>query len=274
MKEAGAFNQICITKTAATICALLGIACHEGADAPLPGVLKKAQEVFGSPSCDRVFMYNPDAVAMWIYEKYRDYFKELERNAPLKLPELSVAPPVTPVCFGSMYSGMQPGEHGIQKYEKPILQVKTVFDDVPAAGKKAAIVSTAGDSISEIFLKRPVDYFIYPTKEECNAKAMELIGEDRHDLIVLYNGDYDYQMHRHTPEGRRPLRALQENIETFNSICGRIRECWKSHSAVAAFAPDHGCHRSCLFLGNHGVDEPCDMNIMHFYGFFKENKGE
>lgn len=274
MKEEKGFNNICITQTAATICGLLGIPSHEGAAAPISEVLEKAGEAFGGAACDRVFFYNPDAVAMWIYEKYQDYFIGLEKRAGLRLPELSVVPPVTPVCFGSMYSGMQPGQHGIQKYEKPVLKVNTVFDDAAAAGKKAAIVSTEGDSISKIFLERPMDYFIYPSKEECNEKAMELIEEDRHDLIVLYNGDYDYQMHRHTPEGRRPLKALRENIETFSRIYDRIGECWKSHNSVVAFAPDHGCHRACLILGNHGIDKPCDMNIMHFYGFLDGNKGE
>ena len=269
LKEAKEFNKICITQTASTICALLGIPSHEGAAPPIPEVLGKARETFGGLPCDRVFFYNPDAIAMWIYDKYRNYFAELEKRTALKLPELSVVPPVTPVCFGSMYTGLKPREHGILKYEKPVLRVRTVFDDVVAAGKKAAIVSTAGDSISKIFLERPVDYFIYPSKKECNEKAMELIVEDRHNLIVLYNGDYDYQMHRHTPEGRRALRALQENIETFNSICGRIEECWDSHRCAATFAPDHGCHRTCLFLGSHGVEEPCDMNILHFYGFFR-----
>lgn len=259
---------MCITQTAATICGLLGVPPHEGSAPPIPQVLDKAREAFGGAPCDRVFFYNPDAVAMWIYEKYRDYFTGLEERAALKLPELSVVPPVTPVCFGSMYSGLLPSGHGIQKYEKPILKVKTVFDDVASAGRKAAIVCTEGDSISRIFLERPIDYYIYPTKEECNEKAMELIRQDCHDLIVLYNGDYDYYMHRHTPEGRRPLKALRENIETFNRICDSIRDHWKAHNTVTAFAPDHGCHRACMLFGSHGVDKPCDMNIVHFYGFF------
>lgn len=74
------------------------------------------------------------------------------------------------------------------KYEKPVLGVETVFDRLPEAGKRVAVISTQGDSISLIFLERQVDYFIYPTKQECNEKAMGLIAEDTYDLIVLYNG--------------------------------------------------------------------------------------
>ncbi len=262
MKEANnqEFHKICITQTAATIMTLLGVQPGEKMAPPIP-------EVISAGPCDRVFMYNPDAIAAWIYEKYQPYFKELEEGADLKLPMLSVVPPVTPVCFGSMYSGLMPAEHGIQKYEKPILKVDTVFDELPKAGKKVAIVSTKGDSISMIFLQRDVDYFIYPTKQECNAKALELIAEDQYDMIVLYNGDYDYNMHRHAPEGKRSLRALQENIATYQEVRAAIKEHWKDHHTALAFAPDHGCHKTCFILGTHGINEPCDMNIMHFYEF-------
>ena len=122
-----------------------------------------------------------------------------------------------------MYSGLQPAQHGIMKYEKPVLGVETVFDRLPEAGKRVAVISTQGDSISLIFLERQVDYFIYPTKQECNEKAMGLIAEDTYDLIVLYNGDYDYYMHRRTPEGKRALQALDENINTWCGIYDRIR---------------------------------------------------
>ena len=257
------FNQICITQTAATILSLLGITPADQMAPPIKQVLNR------QPACDRVFMYNPDAIAMWVYEKYAHYFKEMEKKTDLKLPMLSVIPPVTPVCFGSMYSGLLPEGHGIQKYEKPVLSVPTVFDLLSQAGKKATIVSTEGDSISKIFLERNIDYFIYPTKEACNRKALKLIEQDVHDLIVLYNGDYDYQMHRHTPEGKKPLNALQENIDTYGLLHTSIQKHWAGHQTTLVFAPDHGCHKVFGFLGNHGDNKPCDMNIMHFYSFLQ-----
>lgn len=61
-------------------------------------------------------------------EKYRAHFAQLEKRAALRLPMRSVVPPVTPVAFASMYSGLQPAQHGIMKYEKPVLGVETVFD--------------------------------------------------------------------------------------------------------------------------------------------------
>lgn len=265
------FHKICITRTASTILSLLGVSSPPEAEAPIDEVLHKAIDRFSplntQAPCDRVFLYNPDAVAMWIYEKYADYFMEMEKCTDLKLHMLSVIPPVTPVCFGSMYSGLQPAQHGILKYEKPILKVPTIFDILAKAGKKAAIVSTEGDSISRIFLEREIDYYIYPKKEACNKKALELIARDRYDCIVLYNGDYDYHMHRRSPEGKRALKALRENIATFQEIHSAIRTHWSVHRTALVFAPDHGCHRAYGFLGAHGINQPCDMNIPHFYSF-------
>ena len=264
-----AYNSERITGVCSTIDSLLGIEGHEGAAAPIQPVMEYMQAAAGgSPLCDRVFMYNPDAVAAWVYEKYRGLFTPLERRAGLKLPMLSVVPPVTPVCFASMYSGLMPEKHGIQKYVKPVLQVPTVFDDLSASGRKAAIVSTEGDSISMIFLERDVDYFIYKTKEECNRKALELISEDTHSLIVLYNGDYDHWMHRTSPDGRRALKSLKENIATFCEIHDAIGEKWSRHRTALAFAPDHGCHEVLGgMMGQHGIEAPCDMNIFHFWKF-------
>jgi len=74
---------------------------------------------------------------------------------------LSVMPSVTPVCFASMYTGAMPNVHGIQAYEKPVLSTDTVFDAFIRADLKPAIVSTANDSISCIFLERDMDYFIF-----------------------------------------------------------------------------------------------------------------
>ena len=64
------------------------------------------------------------------------------------------------------------------------------------------------------------------TKQMDALNEKGLIAEDTYDLIVLYNGDYDYYMHRRTPEGKRALQALDENINTWCGIYDRIRDCW------------------------------------------------
>lgn len=268
------FNTDCISQTAATIISLFGNIPSKDMAQPLTPVTSTAKIAFDNHPCDRIFFYNPDAIAQWIYEKYRDMFAPIHDLNPLFLPMLSIYPPVTPVCFASMYSGLSPDKHGITKYEKPVLSVQTIFDILPRLGKKVAIISTANDSISMIFLKRPVDYYIYKTKEACNGKAMELIENDQYDFITLYNGDYDHYMHRCSPTGNRALKALAEDIETFCSIHEAIGKHWTSHNTVLAFAPDHGCHEIHKFLGSHGINRPCDMNTVHFYTFLQQKASE
>lgn len=263
-------HSIGIERVAATVCGLLDIPSHDGAAHPIPEVLSAAKGAFGGKHADRIFLYNPDAIAQWVYEKYRVDFAPVEDAATLCLPMCSVMPSVTPVCFGTMYSGVLPAGHGIQSYVKPVLTVDTLFDDLLRVGKKPAIVSTAGDSISKIFLEREMDYFIYQTIAECNRKALELIREDRHDLIVLYNGNYDTMMHRHGPEGIEALKALRENTATYAALHEAISTHWGEHRTTLVFAPDHGCHLTADGKGSHGCDDSSDMNVPHFYSFIGE----
>ena len=77
-------DRFCITQVAATVDALLGVPCHGGAAAPLPPVLHQAARSLAAP-CDRVFLYNPDAIAQWIYAGHRPLFAPLEVRADLGL---------------------------------------------------------------------------------------------------------------------------------------------------------------------------------------------
>ena len=259
-------SSICISSVAASALAVAGIEVPENIEKPNKLITALAEKKLGGKKADRVVLYNPDAVALWIYQKYTEKFTDAALCSDLALPMLSVMPSVTPVCFASMYSGVMPDVHGIKKYEKPVLTVKTLFDRFAAAGKKAAIVSTDGDSISMIFLEREMEYFIYDTPEEVNKKALELIDEDRFDLIVIYNGNYDGTMHKHGPEAEESLKALEMNIAFYSELVAKINAQWKDHSVFYGFCPDHGCHEIDGGCGSHGLDMEEDMNVIHFYG--------
>ena len=96
---------------------------------------------------------------------------------------------------------------------------------------------------------------------------MELIERDGHDLIVLYNGDYDTAMHRNGPESDKSLDALKGNIETFSTLVSHSEKHWGNHHTMIGFCPDHGCHEIDGNLGSHGLDMAEDMNVIHFYRF-------
>ena len=114
-------NEVSIERVASTILSLLGVEKEKEMTNEIEMVTKERK-------CDRVIMYNPDAVAEWIYEAHRDLFAPVLNKIDLNLEMLSMVPPVTPVCFASMYSGLLPEKHGIREYVKPILKCRTVFD--------------------------------------------------------------------------------------------------------------------------------------------------
>ncbi len=272
MVEQVVFNTLPEAGVAAAVTEVLGIAPPKEAEAPLFQIQKAADKAFFGEKADRVFLYNPDAIALWVFQKYAALFDGVLLNTQLTLPLACVMPSVTPVCFATMYTGAQPAVHGIQTYTKPVLKTDTVFDALIRAGKKPAIVSTTGDSISKIFLERDMDYFIYDTVEEVNEKAFALIKEDKYDLITLYNGDYDAIMHKVSPEGEGAIQALKNNVQTFETIAQLTAKHWAEHNTVLAFAPDHGCHEIDGGSGGHGLLMPEDINIVHFYGFQPKTK--
>ena len=262
------YSKSRITQTAATVAALMGIgapACAEEANAL---VVEKAKQALpeGVSAFDRVLMYNPDAVALWLYQKYTDLFAPALMRTDLQIPVESVMPSVTPVCFASMYTGAVPAVHGIRKYTKPVLTTDTLFDAVLRAGKKCAIVAESDCSIAKIFLEREMDYFIYDTIDEVNAKALELIKADEYDLITVYNGNYDSTMHKNAPENELSLAELKRNSDDFAMLVDAVRENWKNHNTFCGYCPDHGCHEIDGGNGSHGLDQDEDMIIIHMFG--------
>lgn len=216
---------------------------------------------------DRVLLYNPDAIALWIYGKYRSLFLEAEKRSDFILPARSVMPSVTPVCFGTMYTGASPDLHGIKKYEKPVITIETLFDSLIASGKKPCIVSYGDSSISKIFLNREMDYYIPDTMDNVNSIAMELMREDKYDLITVYNGNYDSVMHKNGPEAEPSIDALKHNIAAFCDFCDLADEVWKGKRYAAGFCPDHGCHLIDGDCGSHGLEMDEDMNVVHMWRF-------
>ena len=268
------YNSFSIDGIAKSITEIAGVAPPLQSGFSLDILQSRAKKAFGGKNADRVFIYNPDAIALWLFQKYTELFEGAVLRSDMWLPMLSIMPTVTPVCFASMYTGALPEIHGISAYEKPVLKTDTVFDAYIRAGLKPAIVSTAGDSISCIFLERDMDYFIYETQEDCNKKALELIAEDAHDLIVLYNPSYDNAMHRSGPESKAALAEIKNNVQAYTMFIDHIEKHWSTHRTMVGFCPDHGCHEIKAGLGSHGLDMPEDMNIIHFYKFIGGTEGK
>ena len=252
-----------------TLCGALayaiGIQPPECAAKPCEELVEYIDEKFHGKKADRIFMYNPDAIGEWVYKKYSHLLRRSINLKEIEMPFCSVMPSVTPVCFATMYTGVQPKVHGIQAYEKPVLSIETIFDALIKQGKKPAIVADSECSIGKIFLERDMDYFIFDTIPEINAKAAELIIKDEHDFIVVYNGNYDATMHKFGTESIEALSELRVNDEIFSMFSKLIEKHWKNHNTLLGFAMDHGCHDIDGGSGAHGLDMCEDLNIVHLY---------
>ena len=265
------YNEISLDRLCGALAYAMGIKAPEFAAPADERLTAYVDEKFGGEKADRVIMYNPDAIAQWIYEKYPTFFTHMDNSTELSLPYKTVMPSVTPVCFGTMYTGAQPAVHGIQKYEKPIIRIETIFDALIKAGKKVAILADPKCSIANIFLERDLDYFIFPSYDEVNAKAAELIMKDEHDFIVIYNGNYDSRMHKMGPEAAHSLAELYSNVRFFGMFAALVKNHWKSHNTLIGFAMDHGCHEIDGNCGSHGLDMEEDLNIVHRFAAYPKS---
>ncbi len=262
-----------------TICAALCYAM--GVEAPSisapanEDLVAYIDKIFSGEKADRILMYNPDAIAQWIYEKYSHYCREATYYTDIAIPLQTVMPSVTPVCFATMYTGAQPIVHGIRKYAKPVLTVETIFDAMIKADRKCAIITSGDCSISKIFLDRKVDYFHHSRGEavnRANAMAAEVIIRDQHDLVVVYNGNYDSVMHKHGPESMEAISELRANSLAFATLSNLVERNWTSHNSLVGFAMDHGCHEIDGNCGSHGLDMEEDLNIVHLYKGYPKSK--
>ena len=258
----------------ASLAYAMGIEAPQYAAPPASGLNTLVDEKLAGQKADRIFMYNPDAIGEWIYRKYKYLMNSAVKYTDMELPLHTVMPSVTPVCFGTMYTGAQPKVHGIQKYEKPVIAIDSLFDALIRAGKKPVIVAESGSSMSRIYLDRHMDYFFYDTIEEVNARAAEIIWEDKYDFVAVYNGNYDTVMHKYGPESMEALAELKANSEAFALFSAMIRRAWKSHNTLVGFAMDHGCHEIDGDCGSHGLDMPEDINIVHLYKVYPAEQGD
>lgn len=271
-------NETSLNTVCGALCYAMGVQPPEHAAAPNKAMVSYIDQTLEGAKADRIFMYNPDAVAQWITDKYPEYIQEVSLRTDLEVPLRSPYKPVTPVCFATMYTGALPDIHGIHEYAKPVLTVDTIFDAMARAGKRCAIIALRVCSIGSIFLDRDVDYFFEDSPDTAVARAAQLIIEDKHDLIVCYNGNYDYWQHRVGPEGTRALAELRSNSHSFAMLDEMIRTHWKKHNTLMGFAMDHGCHlldepivkeNGAVYLGTHSDESDEDMNILHRYKLHK-----
>ena len=213
----------------------------------------------------KALIYCPDAFGLHALNKYPHLYQRLVKNSTHEVELKSIYPPVTPVCFASLFTGALPSQHGIESYRKPVLQCQTIFDVLVQANKKVALVAVKNSSVDTIFKERPIDYFSLDYDPLVTAKALQLIQQNQHDVIIVYHQEYDDLLHETGPFSVTSQWALNRHVDTYELLAEHVAKYWK-RDYVVAFTPDHGGHTDkTTGLGDHGVDSDEDMNLKHFY---------
>lgn len=99
-------NTVSMTRFAASVAECIGIPAPAEAAAPFPFAKTLLQET-GLQRAEKLLIYNPDAVGLWLWQKYTTWFAPVLRHTQLAVPICTVLPSVTPVCFGTMYTGVE-----------------------------------------------------------------------------------------------------------------------------------------------------------------------
>jgi len=247
-----------------TLCELMKVRPPRGAKAqPIRDVTSKAK----GRTIEKALLYAPDAIGEWLFQSYKPEFKEVITEAPIQVQIQSMKPSYTPVCYGSMFTGMKPKEHGITKYMKPVLKVETLFDTMAEAGKKVALVAVKDCSIDLIFRERDIDYYSEEYDQQVTERVLELLEKADCDLIVAYNQEYDDLMHRSTPRSPEAIEAFRRHLGTFKVLADAFNKRYVNNNRAIAFLPDHGTHVDPeTGKGSHGTDTPEDMEVRHFWG--------
>ena len=145
-----------------TVCKVFNVrepdVCGAVAVAP---VVDQVARTMGEGNMEKVVLFCCDAMGEHQRDHFPEVFNRIEKTASFRIPSVAVMPSVTPVCYGTIFSGAAPCVHGIQQYEKPVLQVETLFDVLAEAGKNVAIVSINTCSIDMIFRNRNIDYYSF-----------------------------------------------------------------------------------------------------------------
>lgn len=272
------YNSIPMSRSARTMLDLVGVDAPKAANSAIVYVENVIRKVAGGP-IGKAVIYNADAIGMYIIQKYTELFTPVFENTCVSVPVLSTVSSCTPVAHASMYTGLEPAQHGIKTYERPQLTCETAYDALIAAGRHPAIVCMTDSTFMHIFAGREgCPIFEEKDNEGCLRRAEELLASGKYDFISIHTFEYDDAGHKYGPESESALDAARREAEGFARLCEMIKQYWAGDTVLVAYMPDHGQHTMEPWepdfagkgkIGTHGDIVPEDMNVMHYYGVVK-----
>lgn len=260
------FNLFPLKQFAGTVADCMGLTLPE-AYAPGLAWVSRILKARMNGTADRAVLYHADAVGMYMWQQYTNLFAPVYAHTCMSVPFLSTVESVTPVAHASMYTGLDPAGHGIQTYTRPQLECDTLYDVLIRAGLKPCILAMDDSTFVHIFTGRDMDYFEAHNAAEIRKKALEIIREDKYDVISIHTFEYDNAAHHYGPESKEGLNAISLEAEIFAELASEIESQWSGkHKTLLTYSPDHGQHPLEGGGGGHGSEKLEDMNILHFFG--------
>ena len=259
------YNTFSLKHFAGLVADCMSISLPKSYAPGIPWVSNILRERLGG-TADRAILYHADAVGQYIWQQYTDLFAPVYLHTSLALPFISTVESVTPVAHATMYTGLEPPEHGIQTYIRPQLTCSTLFDVLLEQKKRVAIVAQADSTFLHIFAGRDLDYFECPNAISVQEKSLELIAGDQYDVISIHTFDYDNAAHAYGPESKEALNAVSLEAEGFHRLAEAMMNYRGLHKTLLTYSPDHGQHLTAGGRGAHGSKMIEDMNILHFFG--------
>lgn len=256
-----------IASVTPTVCDLFGVQPPNICDhPPLASVRAAFADRLGNSPIERCLIYCPDALGDHLWARFPQQRSAIDQHCSHRVSLHAAFPPKTPVCFASVFTGAPPEVHGIRRYEKPTLTCETLFDVLIQSGRKVAIVAVRDSSIDLLFRNRAIDYFSEPYDQEVTARALTLLTEDSHDLVVVYHQEYDDQVHQTQPFSESCIAAMHHHVASSQTLVAAATDAWRDRTWAAVVAPDHGAHLDPQTQrGDHGADIPEDMAVSHWY---------
>lgn len=257
-----------VCDVAPTLCALWGLPAPAACQGePIARVLAAAAgKLPAGARLQRTLLFCPDAIGDVLHQDFPQDFAALAGQADVKVSCTTVLPSVTPVCFGSIFTGAMPDVHGIQAYSKPVLSVPTLYDVFHQAGLRIASIAVNNCSLDKILRDRHVTYISTRSNAESFAWAETLLARDEHDLILCYDGGYDSSIHRHGCQAPESLQKMRLSLQRFAALAELADRCWQGYHRLLTFTPDHGCHDNPESgKGTHGTDAYDDIVLNHYY---------
>jgi len=257
------YNQYHLKHFAGIVASVMGISLPQEFAPSIEWVSNLLTARLGGKA-EKAVLYHADAVGQYIWQQYTQLLAPVYAHTSMAVPFLSTVESVTPVAHASMYTGLEPEQHGIQTYVRPKLECTTLFDVLIENGRKTAIIAQTDSTFLHIFEGRKLDYFELPNAVSIQEKALELIAQDKYDVISIHTFEYDNAAHKYGPESKEALNAVSIEAEGFAAIAQAAQQ--TGHKTLLTYSPDHGQHKTEGGTGSHGSKLTEDMNILHFFG--------